>query len=340
MDSTLKPDIPAANESIRRVPKSKSMLGIDRGEQGFQALVVLAGAVLVGAIVLLVVLLTANAQLTLQRYGLNFITGTLWDSGAEEFGALSFIYGTFVTALIALVIATPLGVGGAIFINEYAPRRVGQVTAFVIELLVSIPSVVYGLWGVAVMAPFLRDTVSPWIQSTFGKIPVIGETLFGGSLNGGRNLFTAGLILAIMILPTILSISREVLAQVPRAQLDGMLALGSTKWESIRFGLLPYAQAGVVGALLLGLARAIGETMAVLMLGGSGGTRPDGINTSIFSAGSTIASRIASAATESYLPLDFSAVVELGLVLIVLASIFNIIARQLVRRLSASSGTR
>lgn len=305
---------------------------VNRADLRFNRIVRAASLVAVILIVLIAGVMFVNSRPALNEYGLGLFTGTLWDVPNARFGSLSFIYGTVMTSLIALLLATPVGVGAAIFVTEYAPAWLARPVSFLVELLVAIPSVVYGLWGAAVLVPFMRANVDPIVQGTLGQIPLIGTTLFGGPDNGGRNLLTSGVILAIMILPIVLSISREVIAQVPRLHKEGMMALGATRWEVIRLTVLPYARAGILGAALLGLARALGETMAVLMIGGGGVTREGGIDLSLFSTGSTIASRIASSATESVMPLDFSAFVSLGLVLMLVASIVNIIARQLVRR--------
>lgn len=337
--------IDSVNNTELVLSRKQNILNANRnGNRSFTVLVIVSALVVVLIIVAMVLLLTANSLPTIQEFGFRFLTDTLWDTGGEDptlasYGAAAFVYGTVISSLLALVLATPLAVGGAIFIVEYAPNIIGKFIGFMVELLVTIPSVVYGLWGVRVLAPLMRETVYPFLENTLGRLPVIGPAFFAnpyGNFNSGFNLLTASLVLAIMILPTIFSVSREVIAQVPRSQTDAMLALGSTKWEAIRHGVIPYARSGIVGAALLGLARAIGETMAVLMLAGKGGTYPDRIETSLFAGGSTIASRIAGAATESY-GLGFNAVLELGLVLILVASIFNIVTSRLVNSLKLAN---
>jgi phosphate transport system permease protein len=238
-----------------------------------------------------------------------------------------------VTSVLALLLATPFAVGAALFISEYTNKTLGGILSFIIELLVAIPSVGFGLWGLFVLAPFMRTTVDPFLRNTIGPIPVIGELFKGQTI--GQDLLTASVILAIMILPTILSISREIISQVPRLQKEGMLALGATKWEMLQKAVLPYAWGGIIGAAMLGLARAIGETMAVTMVIGNSSTE---ISASLFTPGYTIASAIANQFTEADSPMYFSAIVELGLVLLLVSSVFNILARLLVRRISRMPG--
>ncbi|HVO43083.1 MAG TPA: phosphate ABC transporter permease subunit PstC [Aggregatilineales bacterium] len=304
----------------------------ERGDQIFGFVLRLCALIAIVILVGIVILLVINSTPTFQKFGLNFFTGSLWDPAPPEtLGVLSFIYGTVATSIIALIVAMPLALGGALFVSEYAPRWLGTPVAFIVELLVTIPSVVYGLWAINALRPLMADPVDPAINDTLGQIPGIGA-LFSG-VTDGRNLLTAGIVLAIMILPTILSISREVITQVPRLQKEGMLAMGATRWEAIRYAILPYALGGIVGGALLGFARAFGETMAVLMIGGNGPTFADHVNISLLQGGATIASKIAGGATEASSPLGFSAVIELGLVLLAVASVFNIIARQFVNRI-------
>lgn len=326
--------------STSRSSRRRHYFGV--GDRRFLNLIQASAFVAIILILAILFVLVTESQLALQTYGLSILTGTLWDLPAQRFGALSFVYGTVASSFIALALATPVGIGAAIFVSEYAPRWLGRSVAFVVELLVAIPSVVYGLWGAAVLVSFMRQTVNPFIISNITPLPVIGTVFFQplerGGDSGGRNLLTSGVILAIMILPIILSISREIIAQVPRLHKEGMMALGATKWEVIRLTVLPYARSGILGAALLGLARALGETMAVLMIGGGGVTYEGRVELSFFSTVSTIASRIASSATESVVQLDFSALVALGLVLMTVASIVNIIARELVRRAAILPG--
>ena len=311
---------------------------LQRGDSIFALLVRICSVVVIGLLAGLVILLLLDSLETIGRFGFGFLTSSNWNPVETEvnpvaFGAAPFIFGTVVTSIIGLLLATPLALGSALFVSEYAPRRLGQIIAFIIELLVAIPSVAYGLWGLFVLVPFMRDHVDPFLQSSVGRLPILGALFSGPSV--GQHLLTAGVILAIMILPTILSISREIIAQVPRLQKEGMLALGATKWETLRYAILPYARGGIVGAAMLGLARAIGETMAVTMVIGNSSSK---ITASLFTPGYTISSAIANQFTEADTSTYFSAVVELGLILLVVASVFNIASRLLVRRITRLPG--
>jgi phosphate transport system permease protein len=258
-------------------------------------------------------------------FGAGFLTGVTWDPVAGIYGALPFIVGTLVTAAIAMVIATPIGLLTAIFLAELAPRWVAIPLGFLVELLAAIPSVVIGLWGVFVLSPVLRVTVEDWIANSIGKvIPVFAGPSFG------VGIFAAGVILAIMVLPTIVSISREVINAVPTAQREAMLALGATRWETTTKAVLPFARSGIIGALMLGLGRALGETMAVTMLIGNNPQVP----TRLFDQGQTIASQIATTFSEASIGLQTSSLIALGLTLLVMTIVLNVVARLLVRRIA------
>jgi phosphate transport system permease protein len=226
-----------------------------------------------------------------------------------------------------LAIATPLAVGAALFIVEYAPNWLRTPVSFVVELLAVIPSVIYGFWGIAVLAPFLRDRIERPLKSALGDVPVLNHLVEGPAR--GRDLFVAGVILSIMILPTIMSISREVISTVPGTQREGMLALGATKWEMIRGAVLPYARTGIVGAAMLGLGRAIGETMAVTMLIGNSSTK---ISWSFLTPGYTMASAIANQFADANSSLHFSAVIGVAVVLLFVTGMVNLAARLIVGR--------
>ncbi|MCB9450029.1 MAG: phosphate ABC transporter permease subunit PstC [Anaerolineaceae bacterium] len=307
--------------------------GVQRGDRNFRNLVRAGSWSMVLLLLGVIILLFIYSLPAIQRYGFGFLLSNEWDPVAEDFGAAPYIFGTIVTSIIALILATPLAVGAALFISEYTPPAIGGILSFIIELLVAIPSIGFGLWGLFVLAPFMRFTIDPILRNVLGPIPIIGELFKGQTI--GQDMLTAGVILAIMILPTILSISREVIAQVPRLQREGMLALGATKWEMLRKAVLPYAWGGIVGAAMLGLARAIGETMAVTLVIGNSSRA---ITPSLFTPGYTIASAIANQFVEADTPDYFAAVVELGLVLLVVSSAFNILARVLVRRINRLPG--
>ena len=266
----------------------------------------------------------------LKEFGFGFLTSSEWEPVQHRFGAAPAIFGTIVTSILALVIATPLAIGVAVFLSEYAPPRIRQPVAFVVDLLAAIPSVVYGLWGIFFLIPLLRQHVIPFLRDTLhlGVIP-----LFSGP-SYGTSIFAAGLILAIMVLPYISSVSREVLLAVPRSQREAAMALGATRWETVQKAVLPYARSGIIGGIILGLGRALGETMAVTMLIGN---RHD-ISASLFAPGYTMASLIANEFSEASDDLHLSALMAVGFVLLVLTLIVNAIARWLVWRVARQPG--
>ena len=286
--------------------------------------------VVVAAIGLLAALLLLDGSQALSTFGLSFLTGTTWNPIAAVYGALPFIVGTLGSSLIALLLATPIGLLTAIFLAELAPRRVAIPLTFVIELLAAIPSVVYGLWGVFVLGPFLQSTVEAWIVGSLGWIPIFAGPPFG------VGLFAAGVILTLMILPTIVAIARDVITSVPDAQREAMLALGATRWETITRSVLPYARSGIIGAIILGLGRALGETMAVTMVIGN---RPE-IPKTMFDSSQTIASQIATTFNEAGVGLQTSALIALGLVLLVITMSLNVLARLLVWRVAGPASER
>ena len=264
--------------------------------------------------------LYSGAGLTRQKFGWSFLMGRIWDPVALEFGALPFIYGTLVTSVVALIIGVPLGVGAAIFLAELAPIGVSSGLAFIIELLAAVPSVIYGLLAIFTLVPFLRDDVTPVLQSTLGFLPFFQGVSYGVSLLAG------GAILAIMILPFIISISREVLLAVPQDQREASLALGATRWETTWNVVVPYAKAGIIGSIFLALARALGETMAVTMVIGN----DPKINLSLLAPGYSIAAAIANEFTEATSDMHISALIELGLVLFCITIVVNAVARLLI----------
>ncbi|MEO8570737.1 MAG: phosphate ABC transporter permease subunit PstC [Chloroflexota bacterium] len=288
----------------------------------------IAAGVVVVLLILIALLLAWNSRLTWQTFGLGFITGQTWDPVAGVFGALPFIVGTILAASLAVIVAAPIGIFTAIFLSELAPRRIATPLTFMIELLAAIPSVVIGLWGVFILAPFLRDTIEAWIVTLFGWIPFLGGPAHG------IGLFTAAVILAIMILPTIVTISREVIQAVPGSQREAMFALGATRWETIRRVVVPYARSGIIGAVILGLGRALGETLAVTMVIGN----KDAIPSGLFDQAQTIASKIATSFSEASVGIGTSSLIALGLVLLILTVILNVVARLLVLRVASPVG--
>jgi phosphate transport system permease protein len=268
----------------------------------------------------LVAALAWESSGAVRAFGLRFITTSAWDPVAGEFGALPFIYGTLVSSLLALLLAVPLSLGAAMYLAEIAPGWVRPPVAFLIEMLAAVPSVVYGLWGIFVLVPWLRDWVQPPLGSWLGWFP-----LFSGP-GYGVGMLAAGIILAIMVVPYITSVAREVLLAVPNAQREAALGLGATRWETIRLAVLRYGRSGLIGAVLLGLGRALGETMAVTMVIGN---RP-AISASLFAPGYTMASVVANEFTEATSDLYVAALVEVGLLLLIVTIVVNALARLLV----------
>ena len=266
----------------------------------------------------------------LREFGFGFLTSSTWDPVEGGFGAGPAIAGTLMTSLIALLIATPLAIGAAIFIAEFAPAWLRTPVAFLMDLLAAIPSVVYGLWGIFVLVPLLREHVMPFLATTLG----LGRfALFSGPAYG-NSILAAGLILSVMVLPYITAVAREVLLAVPRSQREAALALGATRWEMIFGAVLPYAKVGILGGIILGLGRALGETMAVTMVIGN---RHD-FASSLFAPGYTMASLIANEFTEATQDIHLSALMAVGFVLFVVTLIVNGIARWLVWRVSRGQG--
>ncbi len=269
---------------------------------------------------LLVFELWRTSYLSRTKFGWMFFWTRTWDPIFDNFGAAPFIYGTLVTSAIALIIAVPLGLASAIFLSELAPRKISDIISFLIDLLAAVPSVIYGLLGIFIVVPLMRTTLGPAIKSVLGFTP-----LFSGP-NYGVGFLTAGIVLAIMVVPFIISVSREVLLTVPREQREAALALGATRWESTWQVVVPWARTGIMGSIFLALARALGETMAVTMVIGN----DPKIIASLFAPGYTIASVIANEFTEATGDLYLSALIELGLVLFLMTFILNGLARILI----------
>ena len=290
------------------------------GDRFFHGLTRAAALTLLAVVLAMVAVMTRAALPSLRAFGWRFLVTSTWDPVTEHFGALPLIYGTLVSSLLALAIAVPLGIGAAIYLAELAPLWIRSPIAFLVELLAAVPSVVYGLWGIFVLAPLLRNWVEPALGKTLGFLP-----LFQGPPYG-VGMLAAGLILAIMILPFIIAVSREVLLAVPNTQREAALALGATRWETTRLAVLRYGKSGLIGAILLGLGRALGETMAVTMVIGN---RPE-IAASLFAPGYTMASMIANEFTEATSDLYLSALIEVGLILFAVTVLVNALARLLV----------
>ena len=300
------------------------------GDRIYHAVIAAFAASIPLLLLLIAISIGIAAWPALSQFGFSFITESTWDVGAGKFGAAPAIFGTLVSSAIALAIATPLALGVSIFLSEIAPKWLRQPVGFLVDLLAAIPSVVYGLWGVFVLIPILRDPVGPFLSQTLG----LGKTpLFSGP-NYGYSMLAAGIILAIMILPFISAVTREVLLAVPRSQREAALALGATRWEMIRDAVIPYARSGIIGGIILGLGRALGETMAVTMLIGN---RAE-ISASLFAPGYTMASLIANEFSEATSDLHLSALMAVGAVLFAVTLIVNALARWLVWRVTQRSG--
>jgi len=297
------------------------------GDAVFRLLMLGAGLLVVSIVIAMVVALASDSILSIRHFGWNFLISRQWNPVKGEFGALPFIYGTIVSSLIALLVSVPFSLGIAVFLVEQAPHYISRPVGFLVELLAAIPSVVYGVWGIFVLAPFLRVYVEPPLARWFGWMP-----LFQGPITG-IGLLTGGIILAIMVTPIISAVVRDVLAAVPDSQREAALALGATKWEMIRVVLVNGAP-GIAGAVILGLGRALGETMAVTMVIGN---RPE-ISASLFDPSYTIASAIANEFTEATQDLYLSSLIELGLILFLVTFIVNGIARILVWNVTRKTG--
>jgi phosphate transport system permease protein len=301
---------------------------VDFGDRVFRSVAALFALAVILVLAGMVVETTEASADSLARFGLGFLSSSRWDPIRGEFGALPYIFGTVASSLLALLIAVPVAIGVAVFLSELAVGWLRQPIGFLVELLAAIPSVVYGLWGIVVMCPWLRDHVQPRLDSLLGWTPLFeGPPL-------GYGLLAGGLILAIMILPTIASVSRDVMRAVPDTQREAALALGATRWEVVRVAVLPYARSGIIGAIILGLGRALGETMAVTMVIGN---RPE-ISWSLNAPSDTMASVIANQYSEATSDLHLSALSEIGLVLFGVTLLLNIAARLLVWRVARPAG--
>ncbi len=320
--SVTSPAVPASPQ------RAKTLAGTSRPDQVFRFVLTCAAASIPILLVALVALLTKGSWLAISKFGFHFVVDSTWDPVAGKFGALPLIIGTLLTSFIALLIAVPLSLGVAVYLTEFAPEPIRKPVAMVIELLAAIPSVVYGLWGFFVLIPILKHDVFPFLRSTLGFLPFFQGTIYGPSV------LAASIILAIMVMPFIMSVSREVLLAVPNSQREAAMGLGATRWEAVRTAIIPYARSGIIGAIILGLGRALGETMAVTMLIGN---RHD-ISASLFAPGYTMAAVIANEFREAETPLHYAALTYVGLLLFVLTILVNAAARFLIWRTNRGAG--
>jgi phosphate transport system permease protein len=297
-----------------------------KGDSFLKIILALAAVLVVVLVLALAGELFNNSSLSIAKFGLSFVWGQKWDAAAEIFGALPFIFGTAVTSVLALLFGLPVSIGVAVFLTEkiHSARGLGHLIGTLVELLAAVPSVIYGLWALFFLSPLVKKYVEIPLHQYLGFVPLFSGTPFG------LDFFTAGLILAIMIIPTVSAITRDVLNAVPNSQREALYALGATDWEVIRKSVIPYARSGIFGATILGLGRAVGETMAVTMVIGNVPT----ITASLFSGGYTLASLIANQFFEASGPLFISSIIEIGLILFVLALVINIFARLLIWRMT------
>jgi phosphate transport system permease protein len=315
-------DVELAEESVLRenettgweIKKSLS------GDNIFKWMTFIFAFSVLAILLLMVAEMVQESLLSIDKFGWGFIAGRDWDAVQGSFGALSFIWGSVISSILALLLATPLSVGTAVFITEILPKKVGGVVASLVELLAAIPSVIYGLWGVLVMAPWLQKSVEPFLIDHLGFLPFFKGPAYG------VGILAAVFILMIMVVPIITSITKEVILAVPQSQREAAIALGATRWEMIRIAVLPYGKSGILGAVILGLGRAIGETMAVTMVIGN---TPQ-IFMSLLAPGYTMPSVIANEFAEASSKLHSAALMEIGLILLVVTLIINTLARFLI----------
>jgi phosphate transport system permease protein len=299
------------------------------GDVALQVVAATAAAAATFLVFLIAFKVVRGAQPAISKYALGFVTRVAWDPVKNVYGAGSFLFGTAVTSLLALAIAAPLAIGIALFLTELAPRRLRAPVTALVETLAAIPSVVIGLWGILVLGPVLRDDVEPALHSALGFIP-----LFGPPSSTGSSMFTAVIVLTIMILPIVSSISRELFLGVPRELKEGALALGTTRWEMVRGVIFPYARGGIAAALILGLGRAIGEAIAVTQVIGGGVF----IHWNLFDTGDTLASKIAASYQGAQSNIQIASLVYLGLILLVFSLVMNVSAQVIVRRVARRQG--
>lgn len=290
------------------------------GDKLFRWITTLFAFSILAILALMLLEMCSESWPAIKQFGWRFISGSDWDAVQGSFGALPYLYGSVVSSVLALALATPLSIGAAIFITEIAPKKLGSFIAPLVELLAAIPSVIYGLWGVLVMAPWLQSTVQPFLIEHFGFLPFFQGAPYGVSM------LAAVFILMIMVVPIITSITREVLLAVPQSQKEAAIALGATRWETIKVAVLPYGRSGILGAAILGLGRAVGETMAVTMVIGNAPK----ISLSLLSPAYTMPSVIANEFAEAVSKLHTAALMEIGLMLMVVTLIINAMARLLI----------
>jgi phosphate transport system permease protein len=317
----------APSPRITAEDRWKALRIVSRGDAVYRTVLTAVALILPAVLVMLAIELVVNAWPAIRAFGPGFFTQSTWDPVISRFGALPLIVGTLYSSFVAMLIAVPLALGVAIFLTEFAPRPLRRPVATLVELLAAIPSVIYGLWGIFVLLPLLRDVVWPVIRPAVSWLPMFRGVFYGPSVLAG------GIILSIMVLPYVAAVSREVLLAVPPAQREAALALGATRWEAVWTVILPYGRTGIVGAVLLGLGRALGETMAVTMVIGN---RHE-VSASIIEPGYTIAAAIANEFAEAASSMHLSALFYVALVLFLVTVTVNALARLLVWRVARGS---
>jgi phosphate transport system permease protein len=313
---------PALQKERRRLRVHEAAIG----DRIYEIVTTVCALIVPALVIAIAISVFAAAWPAFAKLGLSMVTSSNWDVGSGQFGAAPALYGTLVSSAVALIIATPLAIGVAIFLSEFSPAWLKQPIGFLVDLLAAVPSVVYGLWGIFVLVPMLREHVMPFLRDRLH----LGATPFFSGPAYGPSMLAAGVVLAIMALPYISAVSREVLMAVPRSQREAALALGATRWEMIRDAVVPYAKSGIIGGIMLGLGRALGETMAVTMVIGN---RPE-ISASLFAPGYTMASLIANEFSEATNDLHLSALMAVGAILFIITLIVNAVARWLVWQVS------
>ncbi len=321
MPIAVAPERPAVRSTINRMAPPSGL-----GDKVFKWFTLAMALAVVALVFLVGWQLARGSSLAIRRFGFHFLATSTWDPVAEQFGALPFIYGTAVSSLIALIIAVPLSIATAVYLTELAPLWIRQPIVSLIEMLAAIPSVILGLWGIFVMIPWLRDHPFPFLKKIFGWTPFFSGPIYGVSMLAG------GIIIAVMILPIITSVSREILRSVPNLQREAAYALGATRWEVTRIAVLSYAKKGLFAAVILGLGRALGETMAVTMVIGN---TPQ-IRASLFAPGYTLASVIANEFTEATTDVYLQALFEIGLVLFGITILANLLAQLLLKTMGST----
>ncbi len=328
-------DIALPAETVTTHAASQRARALDRlrlGDIGFRVLTRTAAIAVLLILGAVIVSLISGSLPALRAFGLNFVVEERWNPVTERFGALAPIYGTLVTAFIAMLIAVPVGLLIAVFLTELCPPWLRRPIGIAIELLAGIPSIIYGIWGLFVFAPFLQQTLQPFLITIFGNIPILSSVFAGPPY--GIGVLTAGLVLAIMVLPFITSISRDVFDAVPPVLKEAAYGVGCTTWEVVRYVVLPYARVGVVGGVMLGLGRALGETMAVTFVIGNAHR----ISASILAPGTTISATIANEFTEAVGDLYTSSLIALGLILFVITFIVLAAARYMLLQIERRIG--